>query len=468
MITVPELQQASTLLDTDLVVITHANGQSEKMTGATLKSVISENFQPKELETPLTIAGNEKETVEDALDAINKAVSNLPTDPVLHYSFDEVPDYPDGAADVRLLDNNTYDLQSTNFKFTNNGGAVFSNNNGNLQVAITGSSGSTGVFINNNSINNKLLKFKIQVSDVTGNLQIRQGFGSGSMLLRGIVKEGTYEISYYHSNNLSYPALYFICETDSACTFTVEQIYIGAGSYFTPIINNINGQNNAVNNGGIATKGVSGKGAYFLNGKYADIGTDFQLSPDFTISIWVKPDNNTNNLLGNIVRKGSVLVLRNGNSSYPNLTLNLYGANTQFIANYELSPLLTPNQWSNLILAREGTSLKFYLNGELLKTITLTNNTIATNNQPFTIGGYTDSPNDRSQSIDDLLIFDRALSESEVLALYQNRGNTPKHYTLADYQLKQKLPAVPSTDGTYSLKCTVASGTPTYSWVAES
>ena len=72
MITIPELDATDTLLDTDLVVITHANGQSEKMTGATLKSLISEDFQPKELETPLTIAGNEKETVEDALDAIRQ------------------------------------------------------------------------------------------------------------------------------------------------------------------------------------------------------------------------------------------------------------------------------------------------------------------------------------------------------------------------------------------------------------
>lgn len=39
--------------------------------------------------------------------------------------------------------------------------------------------------------------------------------------------------------------------------------------------------------------------------------------------------------------------------------------------------------------------------------------------------------------IDDLLIFDRALSDTEVQALYQNKANTPKYYSWADWKLSQ-------------------------------
>ena len=44
----------------------------------------------------------------------------------------------------------------------------------------------------------------------------------------------------------------------------------------------------------------------------------------------------------------------------------------------------------------------------------------------------------REQSYDDLLIFDRTLSETEVLALYQNKANTPKYYDLSDYKMPSK------------------------------
>ena len=62
--------------------------------------------------------------------------------------------------------------------------------------------------------------------------------------------------------------------------------------------------------------------------------------------------------------------------------------------------------------------------------------------------------------IDDLLIFDRALTEKEVVALYNNKANTPKYYNLNNY----KLPAPPTTDGSYTLNVTVSGGKTTYSW----
>lgn len=461
MITVPELQATSALLDTDLVVITHANGQSEKMTGATLKSVISEDFQPKELETPLTIAGNEKETVEDALDAINKAASNIPTDPVLHYSFDEVPDCPDGTA-VFFAN-----------KFTSLAGWTAANNvitaivNQTLQLTCVNR---TSLIVTHSSFTGANLSDKIVKIKIKANFVIQQiGFQlqSGSYPIYNLSK---YKDDIYIGvlpNNLDAISYLYIFKGDTITENEYAQIqvlYIGDGSYSTPIIDNANGQNNATNNGGIAVQGVSGKGVLFLAGKYTTCG-NYHFTNNFTVSLWVNPRNITNEKIGFIFNKPGVMVLRNGSSENNYLQIYGYFKDGRTFNTADAYGNLLPIGWHHLVIVKQDTDLKFYKNGVLVNSRILASAELVDNDNEMTLARDT---NTRPQSIDDLLIFDRALSESEVMALYQNRGNTPKHYTLADYQLKQKLPAVPSTDGTYSLKCTVASGTPTYSWVAES
>jgi hypothetical protein len=47
------------------------------------------------------------------------------------------------------------------------------------------------------------------------------------------------------------------------------------------------------------------------------------------------------------------------------------------------------------------------------------------------------SQNKIARTLDDFQIFDRALSETEVQALYQNKANTPKYYSWADWKLSQ-------------------------------
>jgi hypothetical protein len=55
--------------------------------------------------------------------------------------------------------------------------------------------------------------------------------------------------------------------------------------------------------------------------------------------------------------------------------------------------------------------------------------------------------NTRPAIIDDFQIFDRALSDTEVLALYLNKANTPKYYDINNYNLKQiKNITLQSTD----------------------
>ena len=132
--------------------------------------------------------------------AVADILSNLPTDAVLHYSFDDLPDYPDGTADVRLLDNNTYDIQSTDYKFVDNGGSNFSNVNGNLNVSIVGGFGNTGVILDYTKVQNKIIKIKLNVTAIVGSLDIYNGHPN---LVKTINNVGKYEIVFFAVNNIT-------------------------------------------------------------------------------------------------------------------------------------------------------------------------------------------------------------------------------------------------------------------------
>jgi hypothetical protein len=95
---------------------------------------------------------------------------------------------------------------------------------------------------------------------------------------------------------------------------------------------------------------------------------------------------------------------------------------------------LLPNEWTHIVIVRENTTLKSYRNGVLNKTITLANSSINKNTNACFIG---DSNNTRPQSYDDLLIFDRALSDTEVLSLYLNKANTPKYFPTPTNEIKE-------------------------------
>lgn len=354
----------------------------------------------------------------------------IPTDAVLHYSFDDIPDLPDGTADIRLYSGNTYALQSTDYRFRNNEGTTFSNDNGNLLCTITGAQSATGIYINHSVTANKIIKVKIKVTDIKGTLAFQNGFNNG---VKSIVKTGVYEVALINDSSSDYPSVYIVCNgSGNYATFIVEQIYVGNGSYVTPIIDNSGDNINATNNGGIAIKGVSGKGAYFLNGKYADIGTDFQLTPNFSISVWVKPDV-LSQTYGAILRKENVFLLVNGRSWDNALIISLYGSSGILLENQRLG-IIQGNKLLHIVITREGTTLKVYKDGILTNTFTLADSTIATNANTFRIG---ESITTKAQMIDDLLIFDRALTDTEVTALYLNRANTPKYYTKADWKLEQ-------------------------------
>jgi hypothetical protein len=368
--------------------------------------------------------GSELETKAD------KTSLALPTDAVLHYSFDDVPDYPDGTADVRLLNNNTYDIQSTVYKFISDNGGTLANSNGN--ILITGNGAYSGARITGSNLLNKLIKISINLTEVTGDVRI----GSYTTTSCILDKTGRYDIVLLYDYTGTYNNLYFL--TNGTFTATIEKIYIGDGSYSTPIIDNANGQYNATNNGGIAVNGVCGKGAYFLQGKYASLGSLYKLNDNFSVSLWVNPDNTTSGLNGNLLLKWNYFILRNGDTGSASVRVYLYFSDGTNITKNIYNSLLPAKTWSHLVVTRDGTQLKGYLNGSLVMSETISNLSFSSTAQSeMTLGS---NVNNRPQSIDDLLIFNRALLADEVQALYLNKANTPKLYDINNYNIDNATP----------------------------
>ena len=224
--------------------------------------------------------------------------------------------------------------------------------------------------------------------------------------------------------------LSFYVTLGATVTFTVEQIYIGNGSYNTPIIDNANGEWNSTSQSGVAVQGVSGKGLKcFANNVVIQ---SFNLMNNFSLSIWIKPDNATTNLQGLLLIKNSSFYVQNGINGNNNLVLAFYQNGTQ--ETKSIGALLPANEWTHLVITKNGTSLKVYKNGLNTNTFTVLDIPFDQNNNNLNIHSTSAT---RPQSYDDLLIFNRALSQEEVTALYLNKANTPKYYSWADWRLSQ-------------------------------
>ena len=373
----------------------------------------------------------------------------LPTDAVLHYSFDEVPDYPDGTAVARYTNGETYQFQSTPYLFAprsvQGATTTISNDNGNIKIEISGAN-EAGVYVTTSAsttsaVWNKIFKLKLNVTQITGGLHCYDGLYNDVL---PITKVGTYEITFLHYNTSRSPAFYLvIAGSSSSVSFTVEQIYIGDGSYSTPIIDNANGQNNSVSaQGFVVQQGVSGKGVTFYNGTNKTIRVKWDSSnwdSPYTISCWVKVNNSNIYIVG----WDSAYADQNHFLRYSNVNKNIWfdvNENTRFIG-YICNVDLDDGKWHNIVAINkfESGKAEIWIDGEK-KTLTTQYRTVTVAENYFLVGAskaqtkYYDATNSQ---LDDFQLFDRALSETEVQALYLNKANTPKYYSWADWKLSQ-------------------------------
>lgn len=344
----------------------------------------------------------------------------LPTDAVLHYSFDDMPDYPDGTA-VYKKDNDFTD--TTGWSSTGNTPTVTSG-----KITLSGNNDTYARYSLQISANSMICVRGIANKTSHLYFTVRHSGASSDTTLKeiDIIQGKLFEIYVIVDAQSTYFNFYVY---NSEWSITLSQIYIGDGSYSTPIIDNANGEWNSVSQSGIAVQGVSGKGLYCPSNQVVDIN-GFNVTNDFTFSIWVNPQSNANNKGGRIFSTSGFFCY----NGYPTGNNYLYFAlssdtgNTEYVVTGRLLPI---NQFNHLVFTKNGTTVKVYLNGSLLKQQIIS----FSNLKQSTTGQIGNIYNSRPQSYDDLLIFNRALTEKEVLALYYNKANTPQFYTKADYDL---------------------------------
>ena len=375
----------------------------------------------------------QNKVIKSALD--NKVESGLPTDAILHYSFDDVPDIPDG--DNVVLNNKDFSL--TDWVRLDGFTSVTLDSENRLKVSPDASYYYT------------FKKDGLTYGDVKGKLLIAKVFPRSS--ISGI-KFGLYSYStdYYSSSPLkldkwqvievyiqefqdvpdSSPVWFYGDMNGNGSNYIlIEWLYIGDGSSITPIIDNSGNGDNAINNGAVAVPGICGK-AVRLYDKV--IETEYKLAGDFSISLWVKPDSVVSNKTRYIVRSilpesyygGIYVYIKNGsNNHYFSIEFQV----TLYSCTLYQSDLLPLNTWTHIVLTNEEGTFKAYINGNLVNTHTYSNYRFS-NSYPIGLGS---TSNDETQAIDDFQVFDYAIDQKAVTALYTNRGNTPKYYTLADY-----------------------------------
>ncbi len=190
-------------------------------------------------------------------------------------------------------------------------------------------------------------------------------------------------------------------------------------------------------------KGESNKALYFdgiddyINIPHSEL-INFDYNQDFSISVWIEPALNQNNLNGisnAIIYKWDDL----GSTAYPyciryfNETENKvdYTEYTISCARHDYYSLESEvlsnttarnNGWNHIVLVKEGSNLKIYQNGILKDTETDNSSGSTKNNLDVTIGarlpGHPTSDRYFTGKIDDIKFYSIALSADEVSSLY--------------------------------------------------
>lgn len=356
----------------------------------------------------------------------------LPTDPVLHYSFDELPDIPNGTnnftgviggvsytkEDIKGGYRFTLNGRDLNIHFRTNIGAVESLSLCYRQKAISKTGGAYSneayVFYTDNSYSN--ISNYIPVPTESENI-VRTAIPCdktktvASIRLDMFGREG-------HS-----------------AVIEVTDMYIGDASYTTPVIDNSGNNYNATDVKGLVTKGVSGK-CFNFNGVNSSFVTQApSLGGEISFSFWIKLQNK--GYTGTICQ--SRLVVAEGFSIF---YINNYfrfdygGSQTHF---NKFVPEV--ERLYHIVMTQSATDKTLFVDGVKIQQIA---SSLADAEYSqymwFGLSGNsankpTLSGNALQGSLDDFQIFDRPLSDQEVLGLYLARGNTPKQYTMADYQL---------------------------------
>jgi hypothetical protein len=165
--------------------------------------------------------------------------------------------------------------------------------------------------------------------------------------------------------------------------------------------------------GGKRVPGKFSQSLQFFPGEYLRVsGDDFSFNQTFTISLWTK-----------ILDNEEGIILRNGQVSLEYRDdLKMYGSLYTTNGWEEIGSIAQLGKWAHYSLSNDSQSLKLFINGNLINSRSLENTTAWESLADRNLYFGTDSrlPWDRGGKfiLDELRVYDRALSENEIEHLY--------------------------------------------------
>ena len=163
---------------------------------------------------------------------------------------------------------------------------------------------------------------------------------------------------------------------------------------------------------------------------------------NFTISVWMKPTTKPSGWTGSVgfqvdgnAGEGKIFSISNYAGNFSVQTVN----NTSWVTTQ--SEELPLNQWSHCVATLEdGTDLKMYLNGVLVKTGTLNFGTVLVNENTKIVIGVDLPGSDEFfiGSYSDIKFYSTALSADDILTIYKNSGIIDNERKIYAYEFNEE------------------------------
>jgi len=181
------------------------------------------------------------------------------------------------------------------------------------------------------------------------------------------------------------------------------------------------GNNGTLTNGPVVTNGKIGQALSFDGvNDYVSVGDVSALkftSGDFSFGLWLY----STGTLGLPFGKGNTGVF-SPYLLYPSAgTLKIAignSAGSAWLTTTDLSATITNNVWTHIFFTKAGAVIRLYKNGVQTNVFTMASATILNNTLPVRIGADSNAGSPWNGSIDDVRIYNRALSATEVKRLY--------------------------------------------------
>lgn len=215
-------------------------------------------------------------------------------------------------------------------------------------------------------------------------------------------------------------------------------------------------------------KGMTNGSYQSTNNSLIDISNSsaFDIST-VSVSVWVRSTLNDQGTLGAIITKSDGVSSPYGFGIAPNGTVCFTDADTSAHSGSVCasSAIYNDSEWHFLVGIRAGGQLSIYLDGQFQASVADTATGISTNASDLRFGDDTSGDNRGAfrGSIDDVRIYNRAISPAEVKALYQSY-NDPTNIDSADAGLvgRWKLDGNMKDATPYNTVCTPPASTPSF------